>query len=140
MRISDWSSDVCSSDLWRYSMRFGDFLHGLPEPVLIGVAHAHEWDNYGLVSVESPLIYSIVDALLGGRRGTTPSGTEGRAFTTIESGLVAKMIQIIIDELQHAFAPLTKIRFSLDRVEANPRFASIARPTNVVSEIGRAHV
>src|SRR3546814_3250323 len=100
-------------------MRCGDVLCGLPESVLIGVAHAHEWDNYGLVSVESPLIYSIVDALLGGRRGTTPSGTEGRAFTSIESGLVANMIQIIIDELQHAFAPLSKIRFSLDRVDAN---------------------
>jgi hypothetical protein len=37
---------------------------------MISVFKAEEWDNYGLLVVDSALIYSIVDVLLGGRRGT----------------------------------------------------------------------
>ena len=31
------------------------------------------------------MIYSIVDVLLGGRRGTAPMRIEGRPYTTIEA-------------------------------------------------------
>ena len=49
-----------------------------------GVQGRVEWDNYGLLVVDSALIYSIVDVLLGGRRGTAAMRIEGRPYTTIE--------------------------------------------------------
>ena len=51
------------------SIRFGDYLNSIPLPAILAVFHAEELDNYGLFTVDSNLIYSIVDVLLGGRRG-----------------------------------------------------------------------
>src|SRR3989475_7477144 len=52
------------------SIRFGDYLNSIPLPAMLSVFRADEWDNYGLCTIDSALIYSIVDVLLGGRRGT----------------------------------------------------------------------
>jgi len=52
------------------SIRFGDYLNSIPLPAMLTVFKAEQWDNYGLLTVDSALIYSIVDVLLGGRRGT----------------------------------------------------------------------
>ena len=52
------------------STRFGDYLNSVPLPAMLCVFKAKEWDNFGLLTVDSALIYSIVDVLLGGRRGT----------------------------------------------------------------------
>ena len=73
------------------SVRFGDYLNSIPLPAMLSVFKAEEWDNYGLITVDSSLIYSIVDVLLGGRRGTAAMRIEGRPYTTIESSLVERM-------------------------------------------------
>jgi flagellar motor switch protein FliM len=112
------------------SMRFGDYLDSVPLPTLIAVFRASEWDNYGLVTVDSPLIYAVVDVLLGGRRGTTPVRIEGRAFTTIERNLVERLIVQVLHDMGVAFAPLSAVQFRFERLETNPRFVAIARPNN----------
>src|SRR5476649_1312833 len=43
------------------SIRFGDYLNSIPLPAILAVFHAEELDNYGLFTVDSNLIYSIVD-------------------------------------------------------------------------------
>ena len=60
------------------SIRFGDYLNSIPLPAILAVFHAEELDNYGLFTVDSNLIYSIVDVLLGGRRGSSAMRIEGR--------------------------------------------------------------
>ena len=60
------------------SIRFGDYLNSIPLPAILAVFRAEELDNYGLLTVDSNLIYSIVDVLLGGRRGTAAMRIEGR--------------------------------------------------------------
>jgi flagellar motor switch protein FliM len=83
-----------------------------------------------LFTVDSSLIYSVVDVLLGGRRGGTSTRVEGRPYTTIERMLVTRMIEVVLNDARQAFAPLTEVSFNLDRIETNPRFAAIARPPN----------
>lgn len=112
------------------SVRFGDYLNSIPLPAMLSVFRAEEWDNYGLITVDSNLIYSVVDVLLGGRRGTAAMRIEGRPYTTIEQTLVERMIQVILKDLCNAFEPLSPIHFTFDRLETNPRFATIARPPN----------
>ncbi|NWG46413.1 MAG: flagellar motor switch protein FliM [Alphaproteobacteria bacterium] len=112
------------------SIRFGDYLNSIPLPAILAVFRAEELDNYGLITVDSNLIYSIVDVLLGGRRGTAAMRIEGRPYTTIERMLVQRMIEVILDDMRAAFEPLSRIQFQLDRLETNPRFAAIARPAN----------
>ncbi len=112
------------------SIRFGDYLNSIPLPAILGVFKAEEWDNFGLVTVDSALIYSIVDVLLGGRRGTAAMRIEGRPYTTIERNLVERMIRVVLGDLCAAFEPLSKVQFTFDRLETNPRFAAIARAAN----------
>jgi flagellar motor switch protein FliM len=112
------------------SIRFGDYLNSIPLPAMIAVFRAEQLDNFGLVTIESNLIYSIVDVLLGGRRGTVAMRVEGRPYTTIERELVTRMIEVVLQDATQAFAPLTQVNFNLERIETNPRFAAIARPPN----------
>jgi len=112
------------------SIRFGDYLNSIPLPAILAVFRAEELDNYGLFTVDSNLIYSIVDVLLGGRRGTAAMRIEGRPYTTIERTLVQRMTEVILQDMCQAFEPLAPVNFSLDRLETNPRFAAIARPAN----------
>jgi flagellar motor switch protein FliM len=112
------------------SIRFGDYLNSIPLPAILAVFHAEELDNYGLFTVDSNLIYSIVDVLLGGRRGSSAMRIEGRPYTTIERTLVQRMIEVIMQDMCAAFEPLAPVNFNLDRLETNPRFAAIARPAN----------
>lgn len=112
------------------SIRFGDYLETIPMPAMISVFKAEEWDNYGLMIVDSALIYSIVDVLLGGRRGTAAMRIEGRPYTTIERNLVERMVTVVLSDLSAAFDPLSPVTFRFDRLETNPRFATIARPAN----------
>ncbi len=112
------------------SIRFGDYLNSIPLPAILAVFRAEQLDNYGLFTVDSNLIYSIVDVLLGGRRGTSAMRIEGRPYTTIERTLVQRMIEVIMQDMVTAFEPLAPVSFALDRLETNPRFAAIARPAN----------
>jgi len=112
------------------SIRFGDYLNSIPLPAILAVFRAEELDNFGLLTVDSNLIYSIVDVLLGGRRGTAALRIEGRPYTTIERVLVQRMVEVVLADAKAAFEPLTPVHFKLDRLETNPRFAAIARPAN----------
>lgn len=114
------------------SMRFGEYIESLTLPTLLNVFKAEEWDNYGLMSVDSSLIYSMVDVLLGGRRGTAAMRIEGRPYTTIELNIVKEMIKLILSDLSTAFDPITSVNFAFDRLETNPRFATISRLSNAV--------
>ncbi len=114
------------------SMRFGEYIDSLTLPTLLNVFKAEEWDNYGLMSLDSSLIYSMVDVLLGGRRGPAALRIEGRPYTTIELNIVKDMIQLILSDLSTAFDPITSVSFAFDRLETNPRFATISRLSNAV--------
>ena len=112
------------------SQRFGDYLNSIPLPAMLTVFKAEEWDNFGLMTVDSSMIYSIVDVLLGGRRGTATMRVEGRPYTTIERTLVERMIHVVLADLSAAFDPLSPVTFRFDRLETNPRFATISQPSN----------
>jgi flagellar motor switch protein FliM len=129
--LRNFTSDNVEVSLDRItSVRFGDYLNSIPLPAILAVFKAEEWDNFGIITVSSSLIYSIIDVLLGGRRGQTTLRVEGRPYTTIESNLVKRMIEVVLADAELAFKPLSPVRFNIDRLETNPRFAAISRPAN----------
>ena len=112
------------------SLRFGDYLNSIPLPAMLAVFKAEEWDNQGLMVIDSAMNYSIVDVLLGGRRGTAAMRIEGRPYTTIERTLVERLIQVVLADLSTSFDPLCPVTFKFERLEVNPRFATISRLSN----------
>ena len=113
-----------------HSVRFGDYLSSIPLPTVMAVFKAKQWDNFGIVTLDSSLIYAVIDVLLGGRRGQTQHRADGRPYTTIEINLVRRMVDVVLADAEQAFAPLSPVNFNIDRIETNPRFATISRPAN----------
>ncbi|HEY1474455.1 MAG TPA: flagellar motor switch protein FliM [Pseudolabrys sp.] len=129
--LRNFTSDNVEVSLDRItSVRFGDYLNSIPLPAILAVFKAEEWDNFGLATVNSSLIYSIIDVLLGGRRGQSTVRVEGRPYTTIENNLVKRMMEVVLADAELAFKPLSPVKFNIDRLETNPRFAAISRPAN----------
>ena len=129
--LRNFTSDNVEVSLDRItSVRFGDYMNSIALPAVISVFKAEEWDNFGLATVDSNLIYSIIDVLLGGRRGSSVQRIEGRPYTTIETSLVKRLVEVVLNDAELAFRPLSPVRFTIDRLETNPRFAAISRPAN----------
>ena len=129
--LRNFTSDNVEVSLDRItSVRFGDYMNSIPLPAVISVFKAEEWENFGLATVDSSLIYSMIDVLLGGRRGQLSLRVEGRPYTTIETNLVKRLIEVVLADAEQAFRPLSPVTFKIDRLETNPRFAAISRPAN----------
>jgi flagellar motor switch protein FliM len=117
------------------SVRFGDYVNSISQPAMLSVFKAEEWDNFGLVTIESSLIYSVLDTMFGGKRGQPAPRIDGRPFTSIEIRMVRRVIELVLGDAQAAFRPLSPVTFTLDRVESNPRFVSISRPANAAIRV-----
>lgn len=129
--LRNFTSDNVEVSLDRItSVRFGDYMNSIPLPAVLSVFKAEEWENFGLAMVDSNLIYSMIDVLLGGRRGQTQLKIEGRPYTTIETNLVKRLVEVVLSDAEQAFRPLSPVTFTIDRLETNPRFAAISRPAN----------
>jgi len=129
--LRNFTSDNVEVSLDRItSLRFGEYLNSIPLPAILTVFKAEEWDNFGLFTVDSNLIYAMIDVLLGGRRGQAPTRVDGRPYTTIETGLVKRMVEVVLNDAEQAFRPVSPVKFNIERMETNPRFAAISRPTN----------
>lgn len=109
-------------------VRVGAFLDTITLPALIGVIRIEEWDGYCLAALDSRLIGSIVDILLGGRRNALQP-IEGRPYTPIERTFVEKFVSIIAQDMSKAFESVSPAEFKLERFEITPSYAMITKPT-----------
>lgn len=112
------------------STRFGDFIQSQSRSGVIGVVHSKELDGYALIAADGALVHSVVDLLLGGRRGAA-AGMDDRALTAIELGLANRMLSMLVEDFGEAFDPVREAKFTLDRIETTPRFAAIAQDASV---------
>jgi len=117
------------------SVRFGDYINSISLPAMLAVFKAEEWDNFGLVTIESALTYSVLDTMLGGKRGQPAARVDGRPFTSIEMSLLRRVIGVVLGDAEAAFRPLSPVTFKVDRIESNPRFVSISRPANAAIRV-----
>lgn len=112
------------------SSRLGDYLANLPVQTMLAVFRADEWDNSGLLSLDSSMIYNMIDLVLGGRHGRALVPPDNRPYTPIERGLVERLVHVILADFTTSFTPVSKVHFRFDRLETNPRFAVITRVSN----------
>lgn len=112
------------------SSRLGDYLANLPVQTMLAVFRAEELDNSGLLSLDSGMIYNMIDLVLGGRHGRALVPPDNRPYTPIERGLVERLVHVILADFTTSFRPVSPVRFRFDRLETNSRFAIISRVSN----------
>ncbi|MEM7617697.1 MAG: flagellar motor switch protein FliM, partial [Pseudomonadota bacterium] len=131
--LRNYTSDNVDVDINSIvSLRFEDYINSVPMPVLLTVFKAVEWENYGLITFDGSLVYSMIEILFGGRKLTKPIRIDGRPYTTIERNIIKQLTEIILADMGSAFDPLSPATLKFDRLENNPRFASIVRPSDPV--------
>lgn len=109
------------------SLRFGQYMNTVPSPTLITVFKALEWENFGLLIIDSSLVYAFVDNLFGGKKSIKEHKLANRNYTDIEQALVRQISDVLLNELGSSFDPITPATFAFERLESNPNFVSIAR-------------
>lgn len=120
------------------SLRFGNYINSIPIPTLVSVFRAVEWDHCGLFIADNSLIFSLVNILFGGKKLNRPMKIEGRPYTSIEQSLIIQLTNIVLNDLSQSFATLCDVEFKFERMESDPRFASIARhgDSSILVKIG----
>jgi flagellar motor switch protein FliM len=131
--LRNFTSDNVDVDIHSItSLRFGDYVNSIPMPAILSVFKAMEWENFAIVTYNGSIVYSMVDVLFGGRKSNKPIRIEGRPYTSIEQSIVRQITELILIDMGAAFDPLSPATFQFERTETNPRFATIAHPSDTV--------
>ncbi len=118
---------IISTDL----LKFGEFVNTLPIPSCMCILRFNELRGPALLVFESKLTYAIIDAYFGGTDRPF-TRIEGKEFTQIELSFMKKVIDIVINDLEEAWAPIHKIDAQYLRTEINPQFVGVVPPSDVV--------
>ena len=112
-------------------MKFGEFLKTLPVPTSIHLFYMEPLKGLALFVMEAPLVFSMIDVFLGGGGGTHYK-VEGRDFSSIEMGIIQRVVAMAFTELEKAWEPVYPVKLVLNRSEVNPQFVTIMPMTDVV--------
>lgn len=113
------------------TVRFSDFCLSLPMPSSLNIFGIKPLRGYSMIVLEGSLVFSFVDSLFGGK-GVSHVKLEGRRFTTIETRIVEKVVNIILSDFQKAWSDVHPIEAVFVRSEMDPQFVGIGAPDDQV--------
>ena len=106
------------------TVKFSDFCLSLPMPSSLNIFGIKPLRGYSLIVLEGSLVFSFVDSLFGGK-GVSHVKLEGRRFTTIETKIVEKIVNIILSDFQKAWSDVYEVEAVFVRSEMDPQFVGI---------------
>lgn len=113
------------------SLKFGEFLRSLPVPSSLHVFRMEPLRGFGLMVIESKLVFSLVDNFFGGV-GASEVKIVGRDFSAIEIRMTKNVVLTALEDWEKAWKPVHAVTTTYVRSEVNPQFAAIVPPTDVV--------
>jgi flagellar motor switch protein FliM len=112
-------------------LKYGDFVRNLVVPTNLNLVLAKPLRGTALVVLEPGLVFRVVDNLFGGQ-GRFHTRIEGRDFTPTEQRIIQRLLRVVLDEYEKAWAPVFALQLEYVRSEMNTQFANIATPSEVV--------
>jgi flagellar motor switch protein FliM len=109
--------------------RIGNVLESYEGRAIVAVLHAQAWDARIMLGLDNKLVFTLVEALLGGDGSELPY-MENRALSNIETRVAQKIFDIVMRALQTTFSSIIDTRFKLERLETRMDFAVIAPRNN----------
>jgi flagellar motor switch protein FliM len=113
------------------SLKFGEFLRSLSVPSSLHVFRMEPLRGFGLMVIESRMVFSFVDNFFGGT-GSSDIEALGRDFSAIEIRMTKKVVQSALEDWERAWKTVHPVVCTYVRSEVNPQFAAIVPPTDVV--------
>lgn len=118
---------MISTDL----LKFGEFVNTLPIPSCMCIMRFNELRGPALLVFESKLAYAIIDSYFGGTDRPFTK-IEGKEFTQIELSFMKKVMDLAINDLEEAWAPVYRVDAQYLRTEINPQFVGVVPPSDVI--------
>jgi len=113
------------------SLKFGEFLRSLSVPSSLHVFRMEPLRGFGLMVIESRLVFSFVDNFFGGT-GASDVNIMSRDFSAIETRMTKKVVLNALEDWERAWKSVHPVACTYVRSEVNPQFAAIVPPTDVV--------
>lgn len=111
--------------------KYADFVRNLVVPTNLNLVQVKPLRGTALLIFNPELVYLVIDSLFGGN-GQFHTRVEGRDFTQTEQRIIQRLIAVVFEDLEKAWAAVHPLKFEYIRSEMNTQFANIATPNEVV--------
>jgi flagellar motor switch protein FliM len=112
-------------------LKYSEFVRNLVVPTNLNLVQVKPLRGTALFIFNPDLVYLVIDNLFGGN-GQFHTRVEGRDFTLTEQRMIQRMLGVVFDELEKAWAPVHPLKLEYVRSEMNTQFANIATPNEIV--------
>jgi len=111
---------------------YRELTKNLPVPTNMNLVTAESLKGFLILIFDAKLIFSVLETIFGGSRLSAPK-IEGREFTKIELKVVKKLMEVVLLELEKAWASVYELRCKYSRSEMNPNYVTAIAPEETVS-------
>lgn len=142
-RITEYFCEGFSQSLTRYlgrdtlvSMRgaqtreFRDFVHSLPERASVRGLEMAPLAGSAVLVLEPSLLFTVVESFFGGGRASAPPSS--RDLTPTERRMLGNLLDLLLPELQAAWAPVVPLRLGVAASDTDPLLVSLVDPAEMV--------
>ena len=96
---------------------FSEYVKSLSAPTCIAVMDMQPLSGYAVMEINSVLLYSLIDKMLGGDGDT---GEIKRPFTDLELTISKKFFNMVLSELSAAWSSILTLSFTVREFHTNP--------------------
>jgi flagellar motor switch protein FliM len=129
--MKSFTASVVDVSLARFDyMAYSAAMESLPQHGLIAVCNADPWDNSLLLAMDSRFLFAALELMLGGQPSKASTKPAARSFTSIERRMGRRLAELMLAELREGFLQVSEVDLSVERMESNPHFATIAQPNS----------
>ncbi|WP_372717441.1 flagellar motor switch protein FliM [Immundisolibacter sp.] len=112
------------------TQEFREFVHGLPARASICGLEMAPLACSAALALDPSLIFAVVESFFGGGRATP--GPANRDLTPTERRMLGSLLDLLIPELQAAWAPVLPLQMSVASSDVDPLLVSLIDPAEMV--------
>ena len=110
-------------------LTYEEFIRSIPNPTTLAVIDMDPLNGSAILEIDPAITFSVIDRLFGGQ-GEPAKLT--RDLSEIEQSVMENVIVRILSNLRESWGQVVDLRPQLSQIEANPQFAQIVPPTEMV--------
>jgi flagellar motor switch protein FliM len=115
-------------------MKFNEFLKTIPLPSSINIFKIEPLHGNALFLIEASVVFAILECFFGSN-SIKQVNVEDRSFTFIEQGIIKKIVDLALHDIEAAWKGIADVNLKYIGVEMNPRFITIVTPTEAVIKV-----
>jgi len=116
------------------TQKYSEFVRNLVVPTNLNIVHLRPLRGSALFVFEPRLVFLVIDNLFGGD-GRFHTRVEGRDFTQTELRIIQRLLRVVFDDYERAWAPVYPMKFEYVRSEMHTQFTNVATPSEVVVSV-----